>query len=304
MTVDAQLLTYYQSLGREFSPLSPDASASLRRERYLAVTRGLAPANVNALRVDEFVMDLPGRSLKARSYSPTAHKPHKLLVFFHGGGWVIGDLESHHAICADLALAIGACVISVDYRLAPEFVFPAAHDDAVDAVVWCAHQLLSFGCSELMVGGDSAGANLAAHASYVTSTMEGVDVTRQYLIYPVVEPVFNRPSYISNAMGPGLTSADMQWYWRVYCPDKDTLGKLSDTRISLLAQRWVNPPPSTTILTAGHDPLCDEGLAYGLSLANHGAPLSLIHAPDMTHGFIRLGSVSQSVRAWFGRLTL
>jgi acetyl esterase len=303
MTVDAQLLTYYQSLGREYSPLSPDASASVRRERYLAVTHGLAPANVNGLVVDDFVMNLPGRSLRARRYSPTAHKPQKLLVFFHGGGWVIGDIESHHAICADLALAIGACVISVDYRLAPEFVFPAAHDDAVDAVVWCAQQLLSFGCSELMVGGDSAGANLAAHASYVTSSLDGVAVSRQILIYPVVGPEFNRSSYVSNAMGPGLTSADMQWYWRVYCSKAETLADLDDSRVSLLAQQWAKPPPQTVLLTAGHDPLCDEGLAYGLFLAQQSAPITMIHAPDMTHGFIRLGSVSQSVRSWFGRLT-
>jgi acetyl esterase len=303
MAIDKELLTYYQHLGALFPPLSPDATADILRQRYLAVTRVLPEANLNGLDVEDLILDLPGRSISAKRYTPTAHKTQKLMVFFHGGGWVIGDLESHHALCADLARALGASVLSVDYRLAPEHIFPAAHDDAVDAVRWCAARLLSFGCSELIVGGDSAGANLAAHATYATQGMEEANVSAQYLIYPVVEPNFKRSSYLSNAAGPGLTSADMQWYWHAYCPVESTLTDANDVRVNLLSQKWTTPPVTTVLLTAGLDPLCDEGLAYAHFLAQQGAPLRLIHAPDMTHGFIRLGATSSAVRTWFARLT-
>jgi acetyl esterase len=302
MAIDLDLLGYYQRVGKSFVPLAADATAKVRRERYLTLTDSLSAANLNGMQVSDLSIDLPGRTLNARSYTPLAHKPTKLMVFFHGGGWVIGDLESHHAVCADLSRALGALVLSIDYRLAPEYPFPAAHDDAVDAVRWCSDQLLSFGCSELMVGGDSAGANLAAHASAHCQIIEGVSIATQYLIYPVVAPDFSTQSYSKNANGPGLTSSDMQWYWRTYCPDSKTLTNFSDSRINLLSQTWKIAPPQTILLTAGLDPLCDEGLAYAEFLAKAGAPLRLIHAPDMTHGFIRLGSASASVRRWFAQV--
>jgi acetyl esterase len=302
MAIDSDLLAYYQGLGKSFAPLAAGATAEVRRERYLALTEGLSVANLNGMQVVDMSIDLPGRTLNARSYSPLAHKPTKLLVFFHGGGWVIGDLESHHAVCADLSRALGVVVLSIDYRLAPEHPFPAAHDDAVDTVRWCSDQLLSFDCSELMVGGDSAGANLAAHASAHCQSIEGVAIAAQYLIYPVVAPDFSTQSYSLNAAGPGLTSADMQWYWRTYCVDPQTVKIQTDPRINLLAQTWKIAPPPTVLLTAGLDPLCDEGLAYGQFLAKAGAPMRLVHAPDMTHGFIRLSSASAAVRRWFQQM--
>jgi acetyl esterase len=304
MAIDSELLAFYQGLGKTITPLSPQATPADRRKFYLDVTQTLAPANLNGLHVSELAIDLPGRTLAARAYSPTAHKPKKLMVFFHGGGWVIGDMESHHALCADISRALGATVVSVDYRLAPEAIFPAAHDDAADAVRWCSERLLSFGCAELLVGGDSAGANMAAHASAVCQNTDGISIAAQYLIYPVVAPDFSTTSYRSNALGPGLTAADMQWYWRTYCPSVDTLLDFDDARINLAAQSWKVAPPKTVIVTAGLDPLCDEGLAYAEFLAKAGAPMRLIHAPDMTHGFIRLGSESAAVRHWFGQMVL
>jgi acetyl esterase len=304
MAIDSELLTYYQGLGKSFTPLAADANAFVRRERYLALTYDLGATNLNGMQVADLSIDLPGRTLNARSYAPQAHKPTKLMVFFHGGGWVIGDLESHHALCADLSRALGVLVLSIDYRLAPEHPFPAAHDDAVDAVRWCSDQLLSFGCSELIVGGDSAGANLAAHASAHCQSIEGVAIGAQYLIYPVVAPDFSTASYSANAAGPGLTSAEMQWYWRSYCPEPQTLKTFTDARINLLAQTWKIAPPLTVLLTAGLDPLCDEGLTYAEFLAKAGAPMRLVHAPDMTHGFIRLSSASAAVRRWFQQMTL
>jgi acetyl esterase len=304
MAIDAELLSFYQGLGKDFSPLSKDATPAARRKFYLDVTERLAPANLNGLHVSDFSIPLIGRSLNARSYAPQAHKPSKLLVYFHGGGWVIGDLESHHALCADLSRALGATVVSVDYRLAPEFVFPAAHDDAVGALRWCSDQLLSFGCSELMVGGDSAGANLAAYASEQCHGVDGLTVMAQYLIYPVASPDFSRPSYRTNAAGPGLTAADMEWYWRSYCPAEASLFDATDSRLNLFSQTWKVEPPQTVLVTAGLDPLCDEGLGYAEFLAKAGTRLRLIHAPDMTHGFIRLSSTSAAVRRWFQQMVL
>jgi acetyl esterase len=304
MAVNKELLAYYEALGNQFAPLTLTSSPNDRRERYLDITQGLAPANVHGLSVQDLEIALSGRTLQARSFSPQAHKAHKLMVFFHGGGWVIGDLDSHHALCADLSRALNAVVVSVDYRMAPEHIFPAAHDDAIDSLIWCAEQLLSFGCSELSVGGDSAGAHLAAQAAFEAQEFRGVTVSSQYLIYPVVKPDFASNSYVVNEMGPGLTSADMQWYWRTYCPSDEILQQWTNARISLLAQDWKNPPPATVIVTAGHDPLRDEGLAYAEFLAHQGARLRLVHAPDMTHGFIRLGSVNVAARHWFDQMVL
>lgn len=306
MAIDPQLLSYYQHLGTVFAPLTISATAQERRQRYLDVSAGLAPPNATALLLQDHLLNLNGRSLKARSYQQRGepagpNKPSKLLVFFHGGGWVIGDLESHHALCCDLSIAMNAVILSVDYRLAPEHPFPAACDDAVDSVAWASEHLLSFGCSELLVGGDSAGGALAAQAAHYVQTNLGIHISAQYLIYPVVEPNFKRTSWHANANGPGLTAADMQWYWRTYCP-QGWLTAHPDPRISLLEQEWPLPPPPTVIITAGHDPLCNEGLAYANSLARAGARVKLLHAPDMTHGFIRLGSVSASAKRWFFEL--
>ncbi len=304
MAVDKELLSYYQSLGSKFDMLPANASAETRRVRYVELTVDLPDANLNGLITNELSIDLAGRSLKAKTYSPQSHKSSKLLVFFHGGGWVIGSIASHESVCADLARMLGVTVLSVDYRLAPEWVYPAAHDDAVDVVRWAASQLLSFGCAELMVGGDSAGANLAAHASYILSGDDTVSIAAQYLIYPVVQPDFKRASYLNNAMGPGLTSADMQWYWRTYCPKPGTLDQMNNPSINLMAQDWKKPAPPTVLITAGHDPLCDEGLAYAHYLAEQGTSMRLLHAPDMTHGFIRLGATSARVRYWFAQMAL
>ena len=302
MAIDPQLLSYYQRLAAKFSPLPIASSAEQRRQRYLDVTADLAPPNLESIHLQDHTIDLPGRTLKARSYMSTAldggQKPSKLLVFFHGGGWVVGDLESHHALCCELSRSMNAAVLSVDYRLAPEHIWPAAHDDAVESLVWASERLLSFGCSELLVGGDSAGGALAAQAAYSVQSKQGISVYSQLLIYPVVEPNFKRTSWQSNAQGPGLTATDMQWYWRTYCPE-GWLTTTPDARISLLEQNWQTPPPPTVIITAGHDPLCNEGLAYANSLARAGARVKLLHAPDMTHGFIRLGGVSSSAKRWF-----
>jgi acetyl esterase len=304
MAIDPELLSFYQGIGKDFAPLTANATPAMRRQFYLDVTQRLAPANLNGLHITDLTMNVAHRTLNARSYSPQAHKPTKLMVFFHGGGWVIGDMESHHALCADLSRALGITVVSVDYRLAPEFLFPAAHEDAVAAVLWCSEQLLSFGCSEILVGGDSAGANLAAYASAQCHGVDGLTIAAQYLIYPVVSPNFTRPSYRSNAAGPGLSAADMQWYWRTYCPIETRLFDPSDARLNLLSQAWTMAPPPTVLVTAGLDPLCDEGLAYAEFLAKAGAPLRLVHAPDMPHGFIRLSSTSAAVRRWFQQLVL
>lgn len=306
MAVNTDLLSYYQALAGQFasSPLTPASNAIERRVRYLEITEGLAPANIHGLQVQTLQMVLPGRTLQARTYAPQAHKAHKLMVFFHGGGWVIGDLDSHDALCADLSRALNAVVVSVEYRLAPEHPFPAAHDDAIDALKWCSEALLSFGCSDLLVGGDSAGAHLAAQAAFEAHEIHGIEVASQYLIYPVVLPDFARRSYIVNEMGPGLTSADMQWYWHTYCPLEKTLNDRTNARVNLLAQDWKSPPPPTVLVTAGHDPLRDEGLAYAQFLAQNGARLRLVHAPDMTHGFMRLGSVNGAARQWFDQMAL
>jgi len=234
----------------------------------------------------ELSIPLPGRTLAARLYQgapgwPRTGASDVLLVFFHGGGWVVGDLETHDNACAHLCRELGCAVLNIAYRKAPEHSFPAPCDDAADAYAWAAEQLGNFGCTRLAVAGDSAGGHLAAHAMAVHPEL---DTAAALLFYPVAGMDFTNTSYTERASGPGLTGPSMVWYWEQF------LGSASpshDPRAVLLHQQWRRIPPPTVVSLAWHDPLHDEGVAYAALLRGAGAQVQLLVAPDMAHGFLR-----------------
>ena len=228
---------------------------------------------------------LPGPEgmIPARIYRPS-EQPAPVLVYFHGGGWVLGSIATAHAVCSTLAHASRWIVASIDYRLAPEHSFPAAVDDA-----WAATRQLADhpgeigGSGRLAVGGDSAGGNLAAVVA-IRARDTGLPLAFQLLVYPVTDANLETPSYDENAEGYWLTRQGMAWFWDQYIPDGDRFRPdASPFRAADL--RGVAP---ALVITAEYDPLRDEGEAYAQRLADAGVPATLSRYDGLIHGFFRL----------------
>ena len=227
----------------------------------------------------------PGGSLRLRVYRPKAEPGLPGLVFFHGGGWVRGSLTTHDVLCRSLANAAACVVVSVDYRLAPEAIFPAAIDDAWAATQWVARNPDQFGIDpdRLAVGGDSAGGNLAAAVALLAREHGGPKLVYQLLIYPVVDYNFETQSYRDNAEGYMLTRDAMIWYWRLYLGDVEANG--DDMRASPMRARDLGNLPPALVITAEYDPLRDEGRAYADRLRADGTPAEYREYPGLLHGF-------------------
>lgn len=203
----------------------------------------------------------PGGAIPIRVYYPGNEKRLPVLVWFHSGGWVLGDLDSSEFDCRQLANDVGCVVVSIDYRLAPETPFPGAIDDCFAATAWIAESANELGIDSqrIAVGGKSAGANLAACVAY-RARENGLPLVFQLLVYPVIDADFSRPDYKSNADGYFLTRNGMQWFWDCYIPDP---WKRKNPEVSPIhAADLANLPPAL-IITAEFDPLRDEGEAYG-----------------------------------------
>jgi acetyl esterase len=240
--------------------------------------------------VDDIVMDGDTGPLRARIYRPGPDPCLPGIVFFHGGGWVICDLDSHDPLCRRMANATGAVVVSVDYRLAPEHRFPAAADDALAALRWVARngEVLGIDARFLAAAGDSAGGNLAASACVRARDEGWPAIAAQLLVYPVLDHAFDTDSYRENATGYNVTRRAMEWFWAHYLgPEGDGRSPVASP---LRAGSLAGLPPAV-IVTAGYDPLRDEGLAYAHRLARAGVDVELQHHAGMYHGFF--GAVAQ-----------
>jgi acetyl esterase len=230
--------------------------------------------------------DIDAGGVPARLYRPSDDDDLGLLVFLHGGGWVLGNLDSHDNLCRILSNSSAHAVLSVDYRLAPEHPFPAPLDDALAATRWAHANAATLGCSadRLAVGGDSAGATLAI----VVGHLAPVPLRYQLLIYPATDLTCSTPSFIENAAGPQLTAAGMKWFIGHYLDGTST--SLSDPLVSprFAADTVVAASPPTLLITAQYDPLRDEGDAYAARLASLGVPTSHVRFSGMYHGFFSL----------------
>jgi acetyl esterase len=222
-----------------------------------------------------------------RVYSPLGSIAPLLpgLIFFHGGGFVLGDLETHDGLCRVLCNESGCRVVSVDYRLAPEHPFPAAVEDCVAATEWVAANAAELGidAARLAVGGDSAGGNLAAVSAIIARQRGGPKLGFQLLIYPVAQlGGADTASMRENAKGYFLEKASMEWFTKLYCPD---VTHRSDPRLSPLLAPDLSGLPPAYVVTAGFDPLRDEGKAYADKLDAAGVPVTYVNYPGMVHGF-------------------
>ncbi|MCA7084735.1 alpha/beta hydrolase [Cupriavidus sp. DB3] len=308
MAIDPDLLAYYRGLAERYAGAPVPADALERRARFREVAALSYRPDPEGLAVSELPIALEGRTLNARLFRPTAVARPRLLVYFHGGGWVVGSHETHHGVAAALALDTGCAVVSVDYRLAPEHPYPAPCDDALDALRWLAQRrdALEVDPRFLAVAGDSAGGHLAAQAAALANADTPGLVRAQFLIYPVTAPRFASESYRAFAAGPGLTRDEMTWYWTQLIGEARLADgtAMDDPRLHLMAAlpgRSTAVPPATVVLVAAHDVLRDDGLAYADHLVREGAAVITIEASGMTHGFARLQGESPRAREWMRR---
>jgi acetyl esterase len=232
----------------------------------------------------------PAGEIPIRIYVPNESTSVPVLVYFHGGGWVGGDLDSHDALCRALTNAAGSAVVAVDYRLAPEHKFPSAADDCYAALLWVAAHAEEFGgdATRLAIGGDSAGGNLTAVVAQMARDRSGPAVLLQLMLYPVTDFNFETPSYRQNAEGYLLTRDSMIWFWNHYLR---TEADGSSPLASPLRAANLRGLPPALIITAGFDPLRDEGDAYAARLREAGVPVTLKCYDGMIHGFLGLLSV-------------
>jgi acetyl esterase len=272
-----------------------DSTPEEAREMMRTRTAALGPGEDVACVADHRVA-LAGGEITVRVYTPAGAGPHPALVFYHGGGWVIGDLSTHDGICRTLTNAAGCAIASVDYRLAPEFKYPTAVDDSYAALSWVADQSAALGLDRrrVAVGGDSAGGNLATVVALLARDRGGPRVAHQVLIYPVTDYRFDTASYRENATGYVLTAEAMRWFWGHYLARAEQGGE--PLASPLRAPTLAGLPPAL-VLTAECDPLRDEGEAYAERLRDAGVPVTLTRYTGMFHGFVRMTRLLDKARA-------
>jgi acetyl esterase len=263
--------------------LSPDAARAQRRGRHVPPERA-----DDVARVRDRGIEGPGGHVPVRIYEPAGAGtgPQPAVVYFHGGGWVIGSIDSHDPLCRALANAAGAVVVSVDYRLAPEHTFPAAAEDAYAATAWVAERAGDLGVDpgRIAVAGDSAGGNLAAVACLLARDRDGPAIAYQVPIYPVTDHTLAYDSYPENEEW-GPTSEAMGWFWDHYLAHEvDAYNPYA----SPLWARSLSDLPPATVVTAGFDTLRDEGIDYADRLEGAGVDTTLRHYEGMTHGFMNI----------------
>ena len=235
----------------------------------------------------DFAIPGPAGNIGARLYQPARAGPHPLLVFFHGSGFVLLDLDTHDLICRQLCAGAQTTVLSVDYRLAPEHPFPAAPDDCLAATRWAATHAADLGCdgTRLALAGDSAGGCLAAVTAQRIRDAGGPPVCGQLLFYPVT--AYPDPLTVSHsafATGYGLTLSCLRWYWAQYLPDAS---RAADPLASPLRAPSLGGLPPALILSAEYDVLRDEGEAFAGRLRQAGGRAELLRCSGMNHGFLK-----------------
>lgn len=290
MTLDPQIQTFLdQTAQLDLPPVAERPVAEVRLNYEVVAAMAPVPDGVSTsdVTVTGGAGDLAARIYRAR------HGVTPGLVYFHGGGHVIGNLATHDSACGLLARDSGCTVISVDYRLAPEHPFPADVEDAVAATAWVAEHAgeLDVDPGRLAVGGDSAGGNLAAAVARQARDAGDPPLAAQLLIYPWVDVACDRPSMHENAAGKFMHRADLE-FWRDLYVEGDA-SRYTDPDVSALWAEDFSGLPPAVVVTAAGDPLCDQGDAYAKTLADAGVEVRHLAYPDLIHAFIQLTAISE-----------
>jgi acetyl esterase len=288
MPLDPQVEKILLWARRANGPAFPDIGAKAAREHYARIAGTLDIVTPELAEVTDFEMPLAGRALRVRQYAPWPHHwsvPRPALVYFHGGGFTIGSIETHDRVCRVLARGGDCLVFSVDYRLAPEHRFPAAADDAFEALGWIRSHAESLGVDvdSLAVGGDSAGGTLAA-ASAIHARDRGWPLALQLLIYPGLSHDQDTDSHRRCAQGYLLDAETVQWFFEQYL--RSPQDRLDWRFAPLLAEELAGVAPAW-IAAAEFDPLRDENLAYAQRLREAGVAVEAVEYPGMIHAFFQ-----------------
>ena len=296
--IDPEARAYLEqtaSLG--LPPLAEQGAVEARRLNSLRAP-SLAGKVEEVARIEDGRLPGPGGHIPFRVYSPVPDRTLPVLLYLHGGGWVVGDLDTHDSVCRALARRAGCVVLALDYRLAPENPFPAAVEDAWSGLTWLNDHAADIGADSdrIAVGGDSSGGNLSAVVAQWSRDRGGPKLSGQVLIYPVTDCDFDTPSYREAATGYGLTRDSMLWYWDQYLPDE---AKRVTPDASPLRAPDLSGLAPALVISCRLDPLASEDAAYAEALSSAGVRVEHVHEPDMIHGYIRMnGVVSRARKSW------
>ena len=286
------LATEYQALFDQLAAAGPmpsmteiplaDARESYRTSR--AVNPDLAVHDIQ-----DTAIDGPAGQIPVRIYRPEGDGPFGTLVYFHGGGWVIGDLDTCDSVCREIATLADVVVVSVDYRLAPEHVFPAAVDDCYAAVLWVANnRSLVKNNGKIGVAGESAGGTLAAAMAQISRDSDGPELALQGLFYPVIDSKMDQESWHRNGTGFLLERPIMEWFWDTYCPNP---ADRKDPRTAPIYAQDLSGLAPALVVTAEFDPLFDEGQTYAEALQSAGNQVDLMACDGLVHDFFGTAAV-------------
>ncbi|MGC1678392.1 MAG: alpha/beta hydrolase [Candidatus Binataceae bacterium] len=292
VALDPQMKAFLDAANADGPMFLRSETAEQARAKMMAMLEATPTEPPEVYSVEDRAIAGPHGLIPIRVYTPAeARTPMGILMYFHGGGWVLGNLDTHDIVCRDLANGAGCVVVSVDYRLAPEHKFPAAPNDCYAATKWAASNAAALGAdaSKIAVGGDSAGGNLATAVALMARDRGGPRLCFQLLFYPALSAANDTPSQREFAAdGFVLSRADMEWFWNHY------LDSPADAKNPLacpnLASSLAGLPPAL-VLTASHDPLRDEGEAYAAAMRKAGVTVTLTRYDGVTHGFISFAAL-------------
>lgn len=292
MPLESTTAAILAQMAAEGGPAIHEMAADEARAMYRAMKPDLPEIKVHS--VEDRLVPGPGGDIPVRIYRPSGN-PSPLHVHFHGGGWVIGDLETHDADCREICRGAECIVVAVDYRLAPEHCFPAALDDCYAVTCWAASNSAEIGArpGPVSVGGDSAGGNLAAAVALMARDRAAPEIALQLLIYPVTDAAMSSASYRENAEGYMLSQQMMAWFWDQYCPQAE---QRNHPLASPLLATDLSGLPAALVMTAEFDPLRDEGEAYAARLAEAGVEVQVRRFDGLIHGFFSQAGIVEAAR--------
>ena len=291
MPLDSIVKGFLDQMAAAGGPKMSEAGAAVARETFVGLMQIAGPKDVPVGKTENLTVPGPGGPIPIRVYTPVAagRDPMPALIYYHGGGWVIGNIETHDGLCRMMANEGGFRVISVDYRLAPENKFPAAIDDAFAALTWVAANAAHVGvdANRIAVGGDSAGGALAAEVAQMAKAKGGLTLACQMLLFPVTQIGEMTNSLRDFAAGYFLEKETLDWFYDCYLPpDADK----SDPKISPLRAKDLSGLPTAYVMLGGFDPLHDEGLQYAEKLRAAGVKVTVADYDSLVHCFIYMQS--------------
>jgi acetyl esterase len=300
LPIDEGMLRFYKKLSTASPPEAVHWPLAKQRRSWDELCRAFASPRPEGMRSIDVAVPRQDGSVNVRVYRPAGDKIRPGLLYMHGGGWVLGSIETHDDMCAEMAQGADVTVVAVDYRLAPENPHPAQFEDNLAVLGWMRSQGEAYGIDQgsIIAGGDSAGGQMSASLALHLRDRRLPQLKGQVLIYPVLGIDLDTPSYQRNAQAPCLTRNEMIYYWHSVLGPGGGANWTDKYIIPLLETNYANLPPSF-VTAAAHDPLYDEAVIYGERLKAAGVEVAVRREPVLTHSYMRARHVSPACKAGF-----